>query len=88
MKYTTAEEIDRTKNKVRQERTQRLTKDRKHPHGRNDLAATDGLKVIRKTHNGAPTTWHDDEIDEVIDLRRVRNLKDVTRGYNDGLDGL
>jgi hypothetical protein len=86
MKFTTAEEINQQKSKARHDRTQRLTKDRRSQHGDKNLAATDGLKPIRKEHKGSPIV-RDEEFGE-IDLRRVRSLRDITSGYNDGSDGL
>ena len=73
MKRTLAEEIEIGKNEAREARTAKLTKDRKNRHGKSDLAATDGLKVIRKPRH-EPIV---DDDDQPIDLRRVTKLRDL-----------
>ena len=75
MKFTTAEQMDQQKSKARHDRTRKLTQDRKHKHGDRSLAATDGLRPIHKEHKGLPIVEDDDF--GPIDLRRVRNLKDI-----------
>lgn len=74
--FTVAEELDERKNKINRERQLKLTKDRRNHNGNGKLAQTDGLKTIRKPRN-EPLFVDDDE--EVIDLTRVRSLKDVVK---------
>lgn len=74
MNFSTAEEIIQQKNKVRNERDRKLTKDRRNKNGNHNLAQTDGLKPIR-THNRRNYSIVID--DQEIDLRRVRNADDL-----------
>ena len=71
--FATAED---QKLEARNARNRRLIKDRKNPNGDRDLAATDGLRIIKREHKGSPVI----DIDEgfQVDLRRVKSLKDVT----------
>ena len=73
MALSLAEMNEQDKNKAREDRTKKLTKDRKNRNGNRDLAATDGLKIIRKSKN--EPIFDDD--DQPIDLRRVTKLSDI-----------
>lgn len=74
--FTVAEELDEQKSKTNRERQLKLTKDRRNHNGNGTLASTDGLKTIRKP---AREPFYIDEDDQPIDLKRVRNLKDVVK---------
>lgn len=74
MNFSTAEELDQEKIKIRKQRKQKLTQDRRNPHGNQHLAQTDGLKTIRTNNQRNKNIVIDNQ---VFDLRRVRNSGDL-----------
>lgn len=80
MNFSTAEEQDAQKNEINSKRIRKLTGDRKNKHGNNKLAQTDGLKPI---HTGTKRKQHIVIDDQIIDPRRIRNLRDIEESYDD-----
>lgn len=74
MNFSTAEEIDAQKAKIRQERKRKLTDDRKPKRGDSKLAQTEGLKTIR---TGGKRNQRIVIDDQVFDLKRIRNRGDL-----------
>lgn len=77
MNHFDSEDRGITKDRVRKERNRKFTTDRKkqHKNGNRNLAATDGLKPVRKPNHTLPIVEDDDL--GAIDLRRIRNFRDL-----------
>lgn len=75
MGYIDSDDRQHVKDQIRKQRNQKFSKDRRNRHGRRDLAATDGLKPVRKPNHTLPIVEDDDL--GAIDLRRVRNFRDL-----------